>query len=175
MSFPAPRGITSSVKLRDRILVITDILVAALYCDGTIMGEEDHAARQLLADLLLTTPDELPPPVLDRIKNFKLYEFELEKAAADFLEDPPMKKRRLLELVVKMIDADGEVDLREDQFVRELASCLGMDASDYEDLVLEIEVEDLPRAERAKRLSESFNALRLPPEPPPIPDDAKRG
>ena len=87
------------MKLRDRILVITDILVAALYCDGTIMGEEDHAARQLLADLLLTTPDELPPPVLDRIKNFKLYEFELEKAAADFLEDPPMKKRRLLELV----------------------------------------------------------------------------
>ena len=49
------------MKLRDRILVITDILVAALYCDGTIMGEEDHAARQLLADLEATTQPPTPP------------------------------------------------------------------------------------------------------------------
>ncbi len=162
------------MKVRDRIHVITDLLIAAIYCDGTMMGEEDEAARQLLADLLLTTPDELPTEVKDRIRDFRLVDFELEAAAADFMADPPMKKRRLLELVGKMVDADGEHDLREDQFMRDLAGALGMDESEYADLVLQFEVEDLPAPERKRKLRESFTELRAYQPPPPIPEDARR-
>lgn len=159
------------MKIRDRILVITDLLVAALHCDGTILGEEDAMARKVLADLLLTTPDDLPAEVDERIRGFRLHEFDLDATVADFLGDPPMKKRRLLELVVKMVDADGETDLREDQFVRELAKSLGMEASEYDDLVLDIEVEALPPAERTRRMRESFTDLRVPPTPPPVPTE----
>ncbi len=95
-------------------------------------------------------------------------EFDLEEAARDFLSDPPMKKRRLLELVVKMVDADGETDLREDQFVRELAKALKMDESEYEDLVLEIE--EVPADQRRRRRRESFTMVAS--VPPPVPDDA---
>lgn len=163
------------MKVRDRILIITDLLVAAIHVDGTMMGEEDRAARKLLADLLITTPDELPQEVDERIVDFRLVEFDLEKSAADFMRDPPMKKRRLLELVGMMVDADGEHDFREDQFLHDLAGALGMDASEYDDLVLQFEVEELP-AELKKRLRESFDELRLPKasEPPPIPEDARK-
>ncbi len=158
------------MKIRDRILVITDLLIAAIHCDGTMMGAEDDTARAVLADLLLTKPDALPAEVDARIREFRLFEFDLEKTVADFLDDPPMKKRRLLELVVKMVDADGEVDMREDQFIRDLARCLDMKESEYADLVLEIEVESLPPAERREKLRQSFSDLRIPTGPPPVPE-----
>ncbi|MEM9074169.1 MAG: TerB family tellurite resistance protein [Myxococcota bacterium] len=160
------------MKVRDRILVITDLLIAAIYCDGTMMGDEEHAARALLADLLLTKPDDLPAEVVERIQNFRLLEFDLDKTVTSFLEDPPMKKRRLLELVGKMVDADGEHDFREDQFVRDLAESLGMEKAEYADLVLEFEVEALPATAQKQRLRESFEDLRA--VPPPLPPDAKK-
>lgn len=156
------------MKIRERILLLTDILIAAIYSDGTMMGEEDSAARKLIADLLITQPDNLPVEVDERIRSFRIMEFDLEEAARDFLSDPPMKKRRLLELVVKMVDADGETDLREDQFVRELAKALKMDESEYEDLVLEIE--EVPADQRRRRRRESFTMVAS--VPPPVPDDA---
>lgn len=160
------------MKIRERILIITDILVAAIYSDGTMMGEEDAAARRLIGDLLCSRGEDLPPEVDQRIRDFRIMEFDLEEAAKDFLADPPMKKRRLLELVVKMVDADGETDLREDEFVRELADALKMEPAEYKDLVLQIE--EVPPAERQRRRRESFTDLMAQPAsvPPPIPQDA---
>ena len=156
------------MKVRERIHVITELFCAAIYADGTIMGAEDEEARRVLADLLLTTPDQLPEHVDRHIREFDVTKFDLDMAARDFLADPPMKKRRLLELVSKMVDADGEMDLREDQFLRALAEALEMDASEYEDLVLEIEV--IEPEERLRRKRESFTELIVPP---PIPPGAK--
>lgn len=156
------------MKVRERIHVITELLCAAIYSDGTMMGEEDQAARRVLADLLLTTPDQLPEAVDQHIREFSILEFDMEEAVRDFMSDPPMKQRRLLELVTKMVDADGEVDLREDQFVRDLAEALGMDEAEYQDLVLEIEV--IEPAERMRRKRESFTDLIMPP---PVPPEAK--
>ena len=158
------------MKVRDRILVITDLLIAAIYCDGTMMGSEDNAARELLADLLLTTPDDLPAEVDERIRNFRIVGFDMDESVKDFLSDPPMKKRRLLELVAKMVDADGEHDFREDQFMRDLADCLGMAEEEYADLVVELELVEQPE-ERKSRLRQSFTDLRA--VPPPIPEDAR--
>ena len=161
------------MTVEDRILLLTDILVAAIYSDGTMLGEENDAARGLIADLLLIPVDELPANVNERISNFRILRFDLDVAAADFLADPPMQKRRMLELVCKMIDADGETDLREDQFVRDLAESLGMEFSEYEDLVLHIE--GIDREELRERKRESFHELvAVGSIPPPIPEDARR-
>ena len=157
------------MKVRERIHTITELLCAAIYSDGTMMGEEDTEARRVLADLLLTTPEELPPEVDQHIREFSILEFDMAEAVRDFMADPPMKKRRLLELVTKMVDADGEVDLREDQFVRDLAKTLQMEPSEYDDLVLEIEV--IEPQERRRRRRESFTDLVA--VPPPVPSDAK--
>jgi hypothetical protein len=78
-------------------------------------------------------------------------------AAADFAADPPIKKRRLLELVAAVRDADEEVDLSEDDYLRALAGALGMSPDEYEDLTLDYEVDEL---------RESFEELA---KPPPVP------
>lgn len=172
------------MKVRDRIGVIVDLLMGALSCDGTIIGEEDRAARKLLGELLLVPQDQLPPEVEERIQSFRLIDFDMDVVVADFLADPPMKKRRLLELIAKMVDADGEHDLREDDFIRDLARALGMQPSEYDDLVLLIEVQELDADGRLQSMRDSFLDLRISdvPEapdkpasvPPPIPPEARK-
>ncbi len=153
------------MNVADRILVITDLLIGAIYADRTMTGDERLAARRMLADLLCTTHDALPAHVDERIERFDIDTFDLGAAAKAFLEDPPMQKRRLLELVTQLVHADGELDLLEDEFVRSLASHLGMEPAEYEDLVLDYEIEVL---------RESFEALRggkspSSSVPPPVP------
>lgn len=150
------------MKVRDRILVITDLFLGALWADDEFSEDEQKAVRRLLAELLAVTPDTLPDAVEERIRTFDPLKFDIEGAAQDFATDPPMAKRRLLELVGKMVDADGVLDLKEDEYLRRLATALGMEYSDYSDLVLSYETEELRGA---------FEALRVPP--PPMVTDAR--
>lgn len=144
------------MKERDRILVLTDLFLGALWADDEFTDDERDAVKRLLADLLLVTPENLPATVLVRIESFDPLNFDLESAARDFAADPPMAKRRLLELVGRLADADGILHLNEDDYLRRLGQLLGMNPSEYDDLVLDYEVEEL---------RQSFEALRVPPPP----------
>src|SRR5688500_16684811 len=144
------------MKVRDRVLVLCDLFLGALWADEEFSEDEQRAVRRLLGELLLVPPDQLPPPVEERIRNFDPLKFDLESAAKDFEADPPMAKRRLLELVGKMVDADGVIDMEEDEYLRRLAAALGMEYSEYSDLVLDFEMEEL---------RQTFEALRNPPPP----------
>ena len=93
-----------------------------------------------------------------RIKSFDSEAFNLEASARDFASDPPIQKRKLLELVAAVRDADDEIDLAEDDYLRNLGLALGMKPAEFADLTLEIEVEDL---------KENFASLRSVPPPPP--------
>jgi uncharacterized tellurite resistance protein B-like protein len=141
-------------SVQDRILVITDLLLGAVYADNRLNGEEEQTVRNLLSDLL---GSELPQQVERRIKTFPANTFDLKATAKDFASDPPINKRRLLELVAAVRDADEEIDLAEDQYMVQLAKALEMDPSEYQDLTLDYEVEEL----RA-----SIDDLR---KPPPVP------
>ncbi len=144
------------MKVRDRILILTDLFMGALWADDEFSLDEQKAVRELLADLLLVTPTTLPEQVEARIVEFDPLAFDLDAAASDFAADPPMAKRRLLELVGRMVDADGVVDMKEDEYLRKLAAQLGMDYAEYSDLVLDYEIDEL---------RESFEQLRVPPPP----------
>lgn len=150
------------MKVRDRILVITDLMLGALYADATMTGEEEGAVRELLAKLLLTTADALPEQVDQRIRGFTLASFDIERAANEFLRDPPMKKRRLLELLATLTDRDG-TDLGEDDYLRDLAQCLGMQPDECRGVVLDYEIE---------QLREGFDAIRVDDHGGPRPDRA---
>jgi uncharacterized tellurite resistance protein B-like protein len=143
----------SSVK--DRILVITDLLLGAVYADDKLKGAEEEAVRKLLGELL---GGDVPSEVDQRIKTFPAHTFDMKATAQDFAKDPPINKRKLLELVCAVRDADEEIDLAEDDYVRALGAALGMKKEEYADLTLEYEVTDLRT---------SLNALRA--MPPPIP------
>ncbi len=101
--------------------------------------------------------EALPAEVDARIKTFPANSFDVGATARDFAADPPIQKRRLLELVAAVRDADDEIALAEDDYLRSVAQALGMKHEEYADLALDYEVEELRT---------SLETLR---KPPPVP------
>jgi uncharacterized tellurite resistance protein B-like protein len=145
----------------DRILEITDLLMGAAHADGELRPEEGAAVRSLLGDLL-GEPD-LPADVEARVNAFIATAFDLEKTANTFAHDPASEKLKLLELVAAVRDADDEIDLDEDAFLRDLAKAIGVPEAELGDLALDVEVEEL--RERAKSLRTAL--------PPAVPEAKK--
>lgn len=129
------------MKVRDRIGVIADIFLGAMYADRRFADSEKAAVRRLLCDLIVRP--ELPPELEQRIATFDPARFDLAAAARDFASDPPMNRRRLLELVAQLCMCDGELDLEEDEYLHALARALEMRPSEYEDIVLDYEIHEL--------------------------------
>jgi uncharacterized membrane protein YebE (DUF533 family) len=148
-------------KTRDRILVITDLLLGAAYADSRLDGAEQAAVRRLLRELL--GEDELPNEVEAHIKKFSSKAFDLRASARAFAIDPPFQKRKLLELVAQVHEANDELDFDENAYLVDLAQALAVPEAEYQDLTLKIEVEEL-----------RSNLAKLRP-PPPLPPGAKAG
>jgi uncharacterized tellurite resistance protein B-like protein len=132
------------MKVRDRVDVLADLFLGAVYADGVGAEDEKCAVRGLLKELLVMK--ELPPAIESRISSFDPKSFDLAKVAADFASDPPMNKRRLLELVARVCLADGILDLEEDAYVRRLGTSLGLAPDEFADLVLDYEIEELRKS-----------------------------
>ena len=130
-------------------MVITDLLLGAAHADDKLAGQEEAAVRRLLSGLL--DGASLSGAVDARIKAFPAGTFDLAATAADFVKDPPIQKRKLLELVAAVNDADDVLDLGEDEYLVKLAKSLGMAPDEYADLALDVEVESLKASLEALR------------------------
>jgi len=140
----------------DRTLTLTDLMLGAVYADDDFTVDEQRAVRKLLGDLMGVAADALPANVEDRIRQFDPLRFDPAAAANEFKDDPVAGKRRLLELVGRLVTADGVVDMREDEYLRRLAAMLGLEYGDYRDLALDCDVSEL---------REHFEKLRAAPPP----------
>jgi uncharacterized tellurite resistance protein B-like protein len=139
---------------------LADLLMGAAYADNNLDGREKATVRTKLADLLEVA--EIPDELSDRIEGFDPKTFDLETSAALLATEGAELAREVLELVAAVNDADEELDLDEDKYLRDLAKALGVAESEYSDLKLEIvSVEDLREDLR-----------RLTALPPPIPSDS---
>ena len=141
--------------MKDRILEIADLLMGAAHADDELRQEEATMVRGLLARLLEV--DELPANVGARVKEFDPEKFDLTMTASQFAADATTEKRKLLELVASVHEADDELDLAEDEYLGSLARALGLAEDEFDDLELDYEVEDL---------RDHLSALR---KPPPLP------
>ncbi len=129
------------------------------------MAPPDLDRTLAICDLLLDLcgADELAPELEARIDGFDATSFDVARAAAPFRGDSMDEKRKLLHLVAAIHDADEELDLDEDDYLRDLAAALALPESDLGDLALDFEVEEL---------REDFT--KLSGGPPPIPEAAKK-
>ncbi len=149
------------MKVRDRIDVITDLLLGAVYADGKFLTTERAAVRRMVCDL--TVRPVLDPALEERIARFDPKTFDVAAAARDFAADPPMHKRRLLELVAQLCLADGELDLSEDDYLHALARGLGLRPTEYQDLVLDYEMHVLRESFELIRMSTVSDSQAPPP------------
>jgi hypothetical protein len=143
------------MALPDRILPLCDLLLGAAYADAVFKDREREEVREMLADL---SGAKLTTELEQRIANFDPKKFDLAKTAAEFKDDDADDKRRLLFLVAAINDADEEVDMAEDDYLRALAAALALPASALAGLTVDVEIEDL---------RDSLTKIRKQPPPPP--------
>lgn len=144
------------MALPDRILPLCDLLLAAAYADKEFKDRERDEIREVLVEL---TEEPLTPELIDRIGAFDPGAFDLAATAAEFRADPEEDRSRLLSLVAAIHDADDELDLAEDDYLRALAAALDLPASALTGLTIEVEIETL-RVDLAR--------VRNGPPPPPV-------
>jgi len=147
----------------DRVFPICDLLLGAAHADGRLDHREAETVRELLADL---GAGALPAGLEDHLAAFDPGAFDLAAAAAPFRGDSLDDRKRLLYLVDAIHEADDELDLAENAFLKALAAALDLPASALIGLTLEVEVE-------AEALPARFAAVRR--GPPPIPGPAPIG
>ncbi|HLU68990.1 MAG TPA: TerB family tellurite resistance protein [Kofleriaceae bacterium] len=140
----------------ERTLALCDLLLGAAHADAHFSERERATVRELLADL--HGEGGLPAEVEERIAGFDPSSFAVDRAAAPFAGDSLDEKRKLLYLVAAVHEADEELDLAEDDYLRALALALEVPQSELASLTIDVEVEEL---------KEQFEAVRK--GPPPVP------
>ena len=133
----------------DRIFPLCELLLGAAYADEELVSQEKTEIRALLVELA----GEQRVEVEACIASFEPAKFDLGSIIGIFRDDSEEERRKLLRLVSTVIEADDEIDLRENDYLRELATALGLPASDLDGLVVDIEMEEI---------KDSFDAVAKP-------------
>ena len=139
----------------DRAQALCDLLLGAAYADDHFHQNEKDFVR---AHLVALCGGELPRELAARIDSFDRESFDIARAAAVFAGESKQAKRDLLELIAALHDTDEELDLAEDDYLRDLAKALDAEDS-LAGLALDYETHKLrPSLERL--------GISFPPPPP---------
>lgn len=143
----------------DRLPALLDILMAGAYADQQLDGREVKEVKELVLGLLKDA-DELPDSLLRRILAFDPERFDLKKTVAKLGKLTSEQRRAVLEMLSELSEADEEIDLLEDEFLRQVAEEMGSSAEEMKGLTVEVEL-----------LSVLPNVR---PQPPPVPPAIKK-
>ena len=149
------RGV--QVTNEDRIFPLCELLLGAAYADQQLHPRETTEIRALLVELA----GELRIEVEACIASFEPARFDLRTLIGYFRDDSEEERRKLLRLVSTVIEADDEIDLAENEYLRQLATGLALPADALDGLDVDIEIEEV---------KETFHAVRK--GPPPVPKRA---
>jgi len=134
---------------------LTDILMAGAHADEELDGREVEAVQNLLV-ALIKDADELPAGLAQRIEEFDPETFDIKRTAYAMGDLSTEQRRAVLEMLSDLAEADEEIDLAEDEFLRSVAVAMGSQPEELEGLTVEVEL-----------VSEPSPSRRAPPPPPP--------
>ncbi len=126
--------------MKEHIDTITDLLLGAAYADKRLEGDELSAISKMLCKLLGAS--ELPADQKSRLQSFNPAKFDVDKAASSLSGLSSEDKRKVVELVASVNDADEELDFDEDAYLRKVALGMGMKEEELEGLTIEVLEED---------------------------------
>jgi uncharacterized tellurite resistance protein B-like protein len=134
--------------------LIVDLLMGAAHADQQADGNEIEAVKRLVCQL--SGAPKLSPRLEKRVAEFDPAKFDVAVTVSKLRLRTDVEKRKLIELVAAVEQADDILDLAEDAYLRKVAGALGMPASAYADLTLDvIDIDDIRSS--------------LLPTPPPLP------
>jgi uncharacterized tellurite resistance protein B-like protein len=157
--------------MKDHLPSITSLLMGAAFADQRLDGRELAAARHIV--LQLNGTDRMPKPLSDIMVFFKPEEFELDATVAKLRDLPKAGKRKVLELIGTINEADDEIDIAEDVYLEAVAHALGLEEAEFSDLTLSV-LDDEALAELSAVDLADF-VEEEPSGPPPPPKKASKG
>jgi uncharacterized membrane protein YebE (DUF533 family) len=140
----------------DRIFPLCELLLGAAYADDELHPQEKTEIRALLVELA----GESRVEVEACIASFEPAKFDLASIIGIFRDDSEEERRKLLLLASTVIEADEQIDLAENDYLRQLASALALPSSALDGLVVDVQIEEI---------KDTFNAVAKRPPPPPPP------
>jgi uncharacterized tellurite resistance protein B-like protein len=127
------------VPASDRIFPLCELLLGAAYADGQLQSQEKTEIRALLIELA----GEARVEVEACIAAFEPEKFKPSSVTGFFKDDSEEERRKLLLLVCTVVQADDQIDLAENDYLREVASLLGLPESMLDGLIIDIEMEEV--------------------------------
>jgi uncharacterized tellurite resistance protein B-like protein len=121
--------------MKQHIDIITRLLLGAAYADKRLEGAEVARIEQILRTVVGGEPE---PEQMDLLRNFNPAAFNVHSSASMLVGLDPADKRTLLELIASVNDADDELDLAEDAYLRHVALGMGVSEADIADLTLDV-------------------------------------
>ena len=140
--------------MQDRIFPLSELLLGAAYADKELKDEEKVEVRRLLQELA----GDVSPEVDAAIASFEPAKFDVKSSASAFKSDSEDDRKKVLYLVAAVNEADEELDMAEDEYLRAVAAALDLPSSALEGLTVEVETEEL---------KEALAVVRKGPPPPP--------
>jgi uncharacterized tellurite resistance protein B-like protein len=125
--------------LIEHIDTFADLLLGAAYADKRLEGREVTTIRALLERVVGESP--LPAALEARMKSFNPAKHDPRGAAATLWFLSKEDKRTVVDLVAKVTEADDEIDLAEDDYLRKVALGIGMSDAEIRELTIQI-IED---------------------------------
>ena len=119
----------------DELKTIALILMGAAHADGSVDGDEADTILEILAEMV---GDRDMPDLRSHLDGFDPSAFDLGAAAASLHLSGAEDRRSLLLLVARVTDADDVHDLREDDYIREVAAAIGAEPEEYANLTVEL-------------------------------------
>jgi putative colanic acid biosynthesis UDP-glucose lipid carrier transferase len=109
--------------------------MGAAHADDAVPKEEEDSIRELLCDLLHA--DELPERLENHMEAFDFNGIDLNTIGDEIENSDLVGRRTLLEMTRVVCDADGQIDLREDNYMLALATALSLEPEEYNDVVFD--------------------------------------
>lgn len=124
--------------------MIADLLMGAAYADNTLDGREVDTVKALLRKV--TGQRFLNAEMANRLHQFDPNHFDAA-STAEALELTGSQKRHLIEMIAAVTEADGNLDLAENEYLETVARAMALPRETYSDLTMEIlSVENLEAA-----------------------------
>lgn len=119
----------------DELNTIAHILMGAAHADGSVDGDEADTILEIMGEMV---GDREMPDLRPHLDAFDAASFDLSAAASSLHLAGSEDRRALLLLVSRVTDADDVHDLREDDYIREVAAAIGAAPEEYANLTVEL-------------------------------------
>lgn len=144
MTLKKDKTLMSTLSLNlSQICHVAELLLGAANADGDFDGHEAETIGDILRSLV--PGQALPGEVTSHLAQFDVDELDLAASTAPLRALSEASREAILNLVVKVVDADEVHDMAEDHYIQQVAEALGVDDAHADQFTVDIiEITDLP-------------------------------